>query len=243
MAAPVYRHERIGSTLDLLHQLAEEGAPSGTAVVAREQTAGRGSRGKTWHSPRGGLWLAWLCRPATPLAAEVLSLRVGLAVARVLEQMGSLPAVGVKWPNDVLVGGRKVAGILCEARWQAGELGWIAVGVGLNVSNPVPPDVAATATRLGDYCGDVTPDSVLAVLLGELAGVEGMGATLTADELAAFDTRDWIRGRLLAEPLAGIARGIAPDGGLRVEQRDGTIDSIRSGHVVLAGTAAPPITP
>jgi len=234
VAAPLYRHERVSSTLDLLHELAEAGAVAGTAVVAREQMAGRGSRGRTWHSPRGGLWLSWLCRPASPLAGEVLSLRAGLALAAVLDQMGGLPAIGLKWPNDVLLGDRKVAGILCEARWQGGELGWIAVGIGLNVTNPLPDEVALTATRLGDFCGDVTADSVLPVLLEELNASADRPPTLTGEELDAFARRDWLKGRALAEPVQGIAQGIGAEGALRVEQEGGSIVEVRSGTLVLA---------
>lgn len=234
MAAPLYRHERVGSTLDLLHQLAEAGAVEGTAVVAREQTAGRGSRGRTWHSPRGGLWLSWLCRPDSPLAGEVLSLRAGVALARVLDQMGDLPTIGLKWPNDVLLGDRKVAGILCEGRWQGGELGWIAVGIGLNIANPLPAEVTATATRLAEYCCDVSADSVLPVLLEELSAIAGRPASLTADELAAFAQRDWLKGRTLLEPVTGVAQGISPDGALQVAQENGLTAEVRSGTVVLA---------
>ena len=202
--------------------------------MAREQTSGRGSRGRTWHSPRGGLWLSWLYRPRSVAAGEVLSLRIGLAITRVLDLMGELPPVELKWPNDVMIGGRKVAGILCEARWQGGEPGWIAVGIGLNVQNAVPEEVRATATRLGDFCSDVTPDSFLSVLLPELESIVDLPATLDDAELAAFARRDWLAGRAIREPAPGIARGISREGALQVERVDGQITEVRSGHVVLA---------
>jgi BirA family biotin operon repressor/biotin-[acetyl-CoA-carboxylase] ligase len=230
----LYRHERVGSTLDLLHQLAESGAVEATAVVAREQTAGRGRRGHTWHSPAGGLWLSWLCRPVTPLAAEVLSIRVGLIVAGVLDQLGEVPPVRLKWPNDVLIGGRKAAGILCEARWQGVALAWIAVGIGLNVSNPLPADIGESATRVADYCPDATPDSLLTVLLQALESVPGRPPALSPTEMADFADRDWLLGRVLREPLAGIARGITAQGALRVEELDGRMAEVRAGSVELA---------
>jgi BirA family biotin operon repressor/biotin-[acetyl-CoA-carboxylase] ligase len=233
-APPLYRHSRVESTLDTLHELAEAGAVEGTAVVALEQTAGRGRRGHTWHSPTGGLWLSWLCRPKTPLAAEVLSLRVGLVMAGVLDQLGDVPPVQVKWPNDVLIGGRKAAGILCEARWQGGALAWIAVGIGLNVTNPLPADIAGNATRIAEYCSDTTPDSILAVLLQELESVPGRPPALSAAELAAFAERDFLIGRRLREPLPGIARGITPEGALRVEEQNGQMAEVRAGSVELA---------
>jgi BirA family transcriptional regulator, biotin operon repressor / biotin---[acetyl-CoA-carboxylase] ligase len=135
--APVHYVERVASTMDLLHALAENGAVPGTAVVAGEQLEGRGSRGRSWHSPPGGLWLSVLLYPATLGGIEVVSLRVGLVVAAALEAFTS-EAVQLKWPNDLILDRRKLGGILCEARWQGGVLAWVAVGIGVNVQNPIP---------------------------------------------------------------------------------------------------------
>ena len=104
------------------------------AVSESERTCGGGS-------PPGGLWLSVLCRPPDEAAAEVMSLRAALAVAPVLEQAVPGVRLSIKWPNDLLIDGRKTGGILCEARWQGTVLGWIAVGLGLNVSNPLPEDL------------------------------------------------------------------------------------------------------
>lgn len=164
----------------------------------------------------------------------MLSLRVGLAIAATLEQMGDLPPIALKWPNDVMVGGKKVAGILCEARWQGGEPGWIAVGIGMNVRNRVPDEVRATATSLANFCGDVSPDSVLGVLLPELDAIASRPGALSAAELGSFGDRDWLRGRALAEPVAGVAEGITAAGSLQVRTTAGTRREVRSGHVVLA---------
>ncbi|MCU0621721.1 MAG: biotin--[acetyl-CoA-carboxylase] ligase, partial [Gemmatimonadales bacterium] len=99
----VHRLAEVGSTQDALHRLAESGAPTGTAVVAEVQRAGRGSRGRGWESPPGGLWMSVLWRPGPGDDPRLLSLRAGLAVADVLEGVGGLPPVQLKWPNDVLV--------------------------------------------------------------------------------------------------------------------------------------------
>ncbi len=157
-----------------------------------------------------------------------------MAIASVLDQLGDLPVVELKWPNDVLIGGKKVAGILCEARWQGGEPGWIAVGIGLNVQNPVPDEVGSTATRLGDFCADVTADSFLAVLLPALNRITALPPRLTVAELASFAGRDFLKDRALREPVAGVARGIDGAGSLRVEVADGIVAYVRAGHVVLA---------
>jgi biotin-[acetyl-CoA-carboxylase] ligase BirA-like protein len=150
---------QVTSALDVLHELAAEGARAGTAVLADVQTRGRGRQGRSWHSPAGqGIWLTYLVRPPGPLETGVLALRVGLAVAASLERLGCRPRV--KWPNDVLLDGRKVAGILCEARSMPGEPGWVAVGIGMNVHGPLPDELAQSAVALDE----VVPVTRIAVL-------------------------------------------------------------------------------
>lgn len=229
----VHRLVQVTSTLDRLHELAAAGAPEGTVVVAVEQTAGRGSRGRTWHSPAGGLWLSWLCRPPGPVGIEVLSLRVGLAVARALEALGGLPPVRLKWPNDVMIGERKLGGILCEARWQGDTLAWVAIGIGLNVTNPLPAEVAGQATRLAEYRPELSVGGLVPPLVEALTATSGRGGKLSAEELEAFTGRDWLAARHLAGPLPGIARGIAPDGTLRIERGDGSLSAVHAGHIEL----------
>ena len=100
--------------MDVLHALAAEGVEAGTAVVATEQTGGRGSRGRTWSSPPGGLWLSVLFRPPSGAGIELSGLRIGLAVADAIEALHAGLSVRIKWPNDLMVGDRKLGGILCE---------------------------------------------------------------------------------------------------------------------------------
>lgn len=227
------RYGEVGSTQDALHALAEAGAPAGTAVVAEVQTSGRGSRGRTWRSPAGGLWLSVLYRPDDPAAVEVLSLRIGLAAAAALARVG-VAAVRLKWPNDLILGGRKFGGILCEARWQGERPAWVAAGLGLNVTNPVPADARTAAVALGALHPGLTVETVCEPLLAALRTVGAHTGPLSAIELAAFEARDWLRGRALLEPLAGVAEGIDADGALRVRAADGRVAVARSGSVVLA---------
>ena len=117
------------SCMDTVHALGAEGAPAGTVVVAEEQTAGRGRDGRTWHSPLGGAWLALLLRPSEA-AVGVLSIRAGLVVADAIDELLGVARTRVKWPNDVLLEDRKVAGVLCESRWQGDALQWLALGIG-----------------------------------------------------------------------------------------------------------------
>lgn len=229
--------ERAESTQDLVHRLGEEGAPHGTAIFAREQVGARGTRGRAWRAPPGGLWLSVLLRPGDPAAVEVLSLRVGLAVAGTLERSGSIPAIGLKWPNDLILDDRKLAGVLCEARWRGERIGWVTVGVGINVRNPIPAEVRDTAARLVDHDPEMVPDALAEPVRGAIAGVDLASGDFTSEELAEFGRRNWLRGRRLLEPLSGVAGDVLADGTLQVRGEDGNVRAARGGTVVLAGRA------
>ena len=220
------------SALDAIHDLGAQGAPGGTVVLAEEQTAGRGRDGRTWRSPAGGVWLGMLLRAPVPVAG-VLSLRIGLVLADVVEAVvpGRRPAL--KWPNDVLVNDRKVAGILCESRWQGDALQWLGVGIGINVANAVPVELEHQAISLSELRPGVRRIDVLDVLVPALVRLTAHGAQLTEFECAAFARRDWLRGRHLRAPLAGRAAGIRPDGALLVDTGAGTT-MVRDGHVELS---------
>ena len=226
--------DRVDSTLDEIHRLAAAGAPHGTAVVAGEQTLGRGARGNVWHSPLGGLWLSVLLRPPAGVVTELLSLRVGLTACDVLDRLFDLPELSVKWPNDLMLGGRKLGGVLCEARWQQGQTPALAVGLGINVANPIPPEVSTTAVALAEFRPDVRPDRLIVPMVEAIRALDPGVSTLAPREVQALSKRDWLRGRRLREPEAGLAVGIGADGALQVSRENGTSASVRSGHVVLA---------
>lgn len=241
-ASDVVRLGAITSTMDALHELAQDGAPAGTAVVAEAQTAGRGSRGRGWDSPPGGLWLSVLARPATA-GLELLSLRSGLAVAELLGRLGAGDRIGLKWPNDLMLDDRKTGGILCEARWHGASLGWVAIGVGLNVGNRPPPELETSATRLGAALPSLTADGLVDPVVAALRVVDAAAGPLTDDEQARFAARDWLRGRTLDAPVAGAAAGIADDGALLVRRADGTTVPVRAGSVAVRGEAPSPDAP
>jgi BirA family biotin operon repressor/biotin-[acetyl-CoA-carboxylase] ligase len=183
-------HDQVGSTMDLAHARAEQGAPHGTAIVARSQTAGRGRRGRSWVSPEGGLWMSVICRPGDASAVENLSLRVGLALADAIERLcPGLPRLTVKWPNDILSGGQKLAGILCEARWEGGTPLWVIAAVGLNVNNPIPADLATRATRLADLVPGVEPERLAGPLAEVIALATLQPGPLSRDEQAQLALR------------------------------------------------------
>jgi BirA family transcriptional regulator, biotin operon repressor / biotin---[acetyl-CoA-carboxylase] ligase len=233
-AARVFRFPAVGSTMDLVHELAAQGAEQGTVVVAGEQTSGRGSRGRVWRSPPGGLWLSILYRPSDPAGVELLGLRVGLAVAEALETVASEIRLALKWPNDLMLNHRKLGGILCEARWQGEALAWIAVGVGLNVTNEVPAELAPGAARLCDHRPEIGPEALERPVTARLRALDPSGDRLRSSELAALRARDWLRGRRLLSPVAGQADGVAEDGALLVREASGVVRAVRAGTVELA---------
>jgi BirA family biotin operon repressor/biotin-[acetyl-CoA-carboxylase] ligase len=207
-------------------------------VVAEEQAAGRGRDGRRWHSPPGGVWLALLLRSHGAggpggAALGVVSIRAGLVVADVVDQMLGMPAASLKWPNDVLVRDRKLCGILCEGRWQGDRLQWLGVGIGMNVTNEVPTSVRGGAIALGELAPGVRRIDVLDRLVPALRRLATPEARLTEAECAAFATRDWLRDRALRAPVAGRGAGLRPDGALLVATAAGTT-AVREGHVELA---------
>lgn len=156
-------HPRLGSTADLLKSLAEGGAFEGTALIGLELTAARGRAGRAWSAPRGGLWLSALLRP--PIALEragCIAVLAAVSLAQALRGKYGI-GVGVKWPNDLWVGGKKLAGFLTELGAQGGRLRWLGLGIGLNVNNPLPADARVEPTSLLRELGQEVPLEEVAV--------------------------------------------------------------------------------
>lgn len=154
------------STNDEARRLAAEGAPDGTVVWARRQLAGRGRRGRSWVSPEGNLHASLILRPAMPPAdAARLSFVAALAVGEVVAGHVDGRAT-LKWPNDVLVAGRKISGILLESEGaREGRVDWVVLGVGINVRHH-PPDTERPATSLAaEGAGELTAEATLAQFL------------------------------------------------------------------------------
>jgi len=232
----IIRLRSASSTMDVLHELAQGGAPAGTAVVAEEQTAGRGSRGRHWTSPIGGLWLSVLSRPPTA-GLELMSLRAGLAVAELLERLGVSGRIMIKWPNDLMFDDRKTGGLLCEARWQGAALAWVVIGLGLNVVNPPDSALEASATYLGLAAPGLEASDLAEPVITALREIDAGAGVLTPIEQRRFAARDWLRGRALDAPVEGVADGVAEDGTLLVRRRQGAVASVRAGTVVLSAAS------
>ena len=202
LGRPRLHHRELDSTNRRARELAAAGAPHGTLITAGLQTAGRGRQGRHWEAPEGS---ALLCTLVLREFDALLSLRAGLAVADVAGD-----AARVKWPNDVQVAGRKVAGVLVEGRPHEG---WAVVGIGVNVS-AAPPGVPDAGT-LGR-------DDVEAVLAELLAALEARLGEPRQAALDALRARDALLGaRVRWEGGEGVADGIEADGGLRVKTAGG----------------------
>jgi BirA family biotin operon repressor/biotin-[acetyl-CoA-carboxylase] ligase len=218
LGEPREHHDTIGSTNDRARELAEAGAAHGTLVTAGEQTAGRGRQGRTWVTP-----------PGTAIAAslvlrdfdELLPLRAGLAVADVAPGHAL-----VKWPNDVWVDGRKIAGILAESR---SEPRWAVLGIGVNVAGDVDalPEGAGT---LGKSADDI--DGVLNDLL---AALEQRLSQDRAAALADLRERDALRGQPVRwQSGEGTGAGIDDTGALLVTLPNGGTTALSAGEVTLS---------
>lgn len=222
----VVLRESVTSTLDIAHSLGASGAPAGTLVLAEAQTAGRGRAGRTWASASGaGIWLTLIERPADAEAIELLSIRVGLRVAPVLERHTDSP-VSLKWPNDVYVGDGKLGGILVEARWRDDRPDWVAIGVGINVRLPNEVPAAASLRRRTDRI------LVLAELIPAIRSAAAARGSLSDSELSRFAARDLAVGRRCTAPAVGTVKGIDAKGCLIVATASGEV-AVRSGSLVL----------
>jgi biotin-[acetyl-CoA-carboxylase] ligase BirA-like protein len=209
----------LSSTQDEAHRRAAGGAPSGTLVLADEQTAGRGRQGRAWHSPAGrGVWLSLLLRPACAPQGGVLSVRCGLACLAALAEVAPGVAARIRWPNDIVVAGRKLGGILCEARWSGADLSWIAVGLGLNVSGDVDPAVRDRAIALSDVAAGVSRVALIAALAPRLRALESLPPRLEPAERRAFLASEWRDDG--AEPTVDLE----PEGALLVRTASGALD-------------------
>lgn len=229
-------HAAVDSTNDVARARAEAGAPQGATVLADEQTQGRGRRGRVWRSDPGqSLILSMVVRPDTMGAESVLSIRLGLATARAIEEVAPL-AVGVKWPNDLLVAGRKVGGMLCEGALSGDRPSFVVAGTGVNVLQPDrvwSGGLAGRATSLAARADRpvAVPELAGRVIARWRAVLDAPADTLSLQELEAFRDRDVMAGRAVrvdGEP-AGVVQGVAPDGALVLADPEGRARRVVSG--------------
>ena len=252
LGRPVSYFPAIGSTNDEAHRLAQGGAGDGALVLADEQTAGRGRLDRTWWAPSGTcLLFSLLLRPALPLrCAGQLTMCLGLGAAAGIEQTTGVRA-GLKWPNDLVLNGRKLGGILAELRTDGDRLDYAVLGLGLNVNvafdegrrrtkgkeDQPPSDLAETAISLAMAVGHQVDR--LALLAAILAHTEVWYDRLLAGEsphtawAARLDTVDRrVTVSLPASRLTGVATGVTPEGALVVRDDNGREHVVWTGDVV-----------
>jgi len=226
---------RCGSTNDEAARLARAGARHGTIVIADQQDAGRGREGRPWASPPGtGLYLSAVVRPPLPITlVPPMTLAIGVGLCDTARAFGA--DAYLKWPNDALVGGKKLAGVLVESHTQSTRVEAVIVGIGINLAGEPP---LATATTLELASGRAPPDRE-AVIAELCAHVERWIDRYVASGIAAI-TPAWhermatgLTARVMIDgaPLVGDVAGLDHDGALLVRDVTGCVHRVRSGDV------------
>ncbi|MBM4248066.1 MAG: biotin--[acetyl-CoA-carboxylase] ligase [Euryarchaeota archaeon] len=232
--------EVLESTNSVLKEMAEAGEPEGTVVVAEEQRAGRGRLGRGWASPRGGLWFSVLLRPEVPPAeAPSLTLMAGVAVAQALKAQLGLDA-RLKWPNDVLVRGKKLCGLLAESR-SDGRLEYVILGIGINANfllSALPEELRRTAITVREILQ--RPVDRLALMRAIIKELDAGYKAFRDGGIAPFLERwrelsETLDRAVRVETATGIVQGVAEDidatGALRVRTPNGPV-TVGSGDCV-----------
>ena len=236
----IFRYDTVDSTNTVCKNLAAQGAPSGTAVIARRQTAGRGRLGRRFESPAGkGIYLSLVLRPGLPMTeAQAVTVSAAVAVCRAVKRLCGLD-LGIKWVNDLYYNGKKVCGILTEAGAdiESGQLEWLVVGIGLNLtSRPEdwPEELRSIAGSL--YPGGPAPVS-RAALAGAIAR-ELLGLCPAFDCLDEYRARCFVPGHWVTvctgtESYAAKAVAIDDAGRLIVQREGGRTEALRHGEVSI----------
>jgi len=232
--------DRVDSTNRAAREWAREGAPHGSAVLAVTQSAGRGRRGRSWVSGEGGLYCSIVLRPN--LATEKvprLTLVAALAVREAIEQTTGLRA-GIKWPNDVLLHGKKVSGILTELSADAERLEFAVVGIGINVRKTAfPPEVEEIATSLENEGGMTERPALAAALFGALEDLldrmerEGFGVVMEEYKRYSLTLGKEVRILGVEGTEEGVVESFDDLGMILLRRKDGSSLRIASGDVSL----------
>lgn len=238
----IVHHFRIESTNAVALKLAANDAEHGTIVLAEEQTAGRGRLGRAWFSEKSsGIYASIVLRPPlAPATAPVLTLMAGLAAQKAVSSVTGL-AVDIRWPNDLLVNGKKVCGILTEMSAEVDLLHAVVLGIGINVNHTVMPaelEDIATSLRMEAHRG-ISRIQVLAALLREIERhyqmlLKGGNKAITERWEAASTFAHGKRVRVVIRTGEALATtmGIEPSGALKIEYDDGRQESLIAGEVV-----------
>jgi BirA family transcriptional regulator, biotin operon repressor / biotin---[acetyl-CoA-carboxylase] ligase len=240
----IYYEEEVDSTQKIAHKLAYEGAAEGTLVVAELQKAGRGRMDRAWYSPKGtGIWMSLILRPSIPpQKAPQLTLLAAVAVTQGIQEVtGIVP--DIKWPNDILVNGKKVVGILTELQAEPDQIHSVIIGIGINVNHDVeefPEEIQHIATSLAAVKGEkINRAELIQAILLKLETLyrqylqHGFFPIKLLWEGYAVSIGKEITARTLNGSIRGKALGITDEGVLMLEGVDGTIHYIHSADIEL----------
>ncbi len=240
----LYHFYKVDSTNAFASRLVNHGhkVPDGTVILAESQSAGRGRLGRSWHSePEAGLYLSMILRPKVPPSlAPLFTLATAVAMHNAIERDTRID-VDIKWPNDLLVGGKKVCGILAEIQAEVDMVRTLIIGAGLNVNHSkLPDDIAGRATSLRIASGRIQSRlEILAEFLEEFEGLyrqfEKAGPSLIVEQWTTHSS--FANGRAIeindgVRHISGVTRGLNPLGALRVEEKNGRVTEVYSGDVL-----------
>jgi len=238
----IHYFPEIGSTMDAARELAKRGAGEGTIVIAEAQTRGRGRLSREWLSPGGGIYCTIVLRPRiSPAYAPRINLMASIAVAATIRKLFGLKAE-LKWPNDVLIEGRKVCGILAEMDAEMDVVNFVNVGIGINANTPIP-QFEKTVTSLKDALGrEISRKEFLRALLVEIERQQPllMKADLLEEwkKLSVTLNKD-VRIVAPGEVIVGRAIDIDTTGALIIKERDGSLKKAMAGDCIHLREEAP----
>ncbi len=240
----VHYEESVESTQKIAHRLAYENAPEGTVIIAEEQQVGRGRMGRKWHSPKyTGIWMSIILRPNIPLPkAPQLTLLAAVAIVQAIEEYtGLLPEI--KWPNDILINGKKITGILTELEAEADRINSVIIGIGMNVNQTkedFPSELQEIATSLLLEKGErISRAELIKGIFNNLEKLyllyldEGFLPIKLLWESYAISIGKKITARTLTNSIIGTARGITEDGVLIIEDEYGKNHHVYSADIEL----------
>lgn len=242
LGSKIYFYENVPSTMHVAKALAAQGCEAGTTIVASAQNGGRGRLGRAWSSPEGGLWMSIILHPTIPSdEIPLVTLASAVGVCRAIEKLYNLTP-GLKWPNDVIIKGKKVCGILTEGCVESNKLLYAVVGIGVNLnfnSQLLPDELKSSATTLLDESGFIIEQKdfllqlliELNILYNELANNKlhvlnlwkQYTITLGKEVTASYNNRT----------IIGLAKDITQDGSLVIKTETGEEIEVCSGEVTL----------
>jgi BirA family transcriptional regulator, biotin operon repressor / biotin---[acetyl-CoA-carboxylase] ligase len=241
----IHYEDSVESTQKIAHRLAYEDVPEGTVVIAEEQISGRGRMDRKWHSPKyTGIWMSLILRPNIPLPkAPQLTLLTAVSVVQAIEDLtGLIPEI--KWPNDILLNGKKITGILTELQAESDRIHSIIIGMGINVNQKLtdfPLDLQKIASSLLIEKGtEISRASLIKGIFTQFEKMyllylkEGFLPIKLLWESYAISIGKQIKARTLMGTIEGKALGITEEGVLRIKDQDGIIHQIYSADIELS---------